>query len=146
VGPVINLISSIHIYKTLRLFHHVDAEGGMARGGGLAALELLVNIIVGKDGLQMLIAVVFVCDKYRVLATLQAGRKNFKVPILAQIQLLNVFPISKKLNLFYGSGCLLALKNKQKKLSYSCQYGNPEIFVVCSLYIYHHSGCLISLE
>jgi len=54
-------------------------------------------------------------DKYRVLASLQAGQRNFRVPVQARIQLLSVFVIGKRLDLFYNSGCLLALKIKKIK-------------------------------
>jgi len=50
-------------------------------------------------------------------ASLQAEQKNFRVPLLAWIQLLRVSALVKRLDLFYNSESPLALKNKPKKNS-----------------------------
>jgi len=48
---------------------------------------------------------------------MQAEQKNFRVPILARIHLeWRVYATGKRGDNFYKSGCLLALKNRQKKL------------------------------
>jgi len=43
--------------------------------------------------------------------SLQAGQMKFRVHITAQIQLLRVCAFGKRADLFYDSGCPLALKN-----------------------------------
>jgi len=54
---------------------------------------------------------------YRVLAPLQAGLKNSRVLLPAQIWRLEVFTIGKRFDSVYNSGSLLDLKNEQKQLS-----------------------------
>jgi len=49
-------------------------------------------------------------DMNRVIGSLRAGQRKFRAPVAAQIQLLRVFAIVERLDLFNSSGCLLALK------------------------------------
>jgi len=49
--------------------------------------------------------------KNRVLASPQAGQTKFRVYVLAWIPLSRDFAHGKRLDLFYDSGCQLALKN-----------------------------------
>jgi len=73
-----------------------------------------------------------------VPAFAQGGQKNFRVPVSAQIHLLGMFAIDKRLGLCFNSGCLLDLKDKQKKFRWirACMQGPWNFFCVLILYIY----------
>jgi len=81
---------------------------------------MFISIDVLRNSLQ----------KYRVLASLQAWEKKFRVPVLARIQLLIVLAIVKRLDLFKILGVQKVLKSKQKLY----RYNDPDIFVECILY------------